>query len=122
MAELSEELVHKGTPGIAGFLVLFKRFAGQAYGEMWNLLLLAATIALTSVSCERAFSALKRIKDYIRATMGQTRLTALMVIYVERKMLQDLINMKDGKLWDEFADAFTIAKVRHLDLPDPKHK
>ena len=37
-----------------------------------------------SASCELSFSSMKRIKTYIRSSMGEDRLTALAVLYIHR--------------------------------------
>ena len=39
----------------------------------------------TSCSAERSFSALRRIKTFLRSTMGQDRLSSIAVINIERK-------------------------------------
>ena len=42
------------------------------------------TIPATSCSAERSFSALRRLKTYIRSTMGQDRLSHLALLSIER--------------------------------------
>ena len=44
-----------------------------------------ASIPVTSCSAERSFSGLRRIKNYLRNTMGQTRLSSLALLNIERK-------------------------------------
>ncbi|CAH2327721.1 zinc finger MYM-type 1-like [Pelobates cultripes] len=48
------------------------------------------TLSFTQVSCERAFSKLKLIKTRLRATMGQELLDALMLMSVERDLLEQV--------------------------------
>ncbi len=48
----------------------------------------------TNSSSERSFSAMRRIKTYLRSTMLQERLNSLMVIHVHKE-LTDNLNMKD---------------------------
>lgn len=43
-----------------------------------------ATIPATSCSAERSFSCLRRLKTYLRSTMGQDRLSALGLLCIER--------------------------------------
>ena len=45
------------------------------------------TIVVTTAHCERSFSALKRIKTYLRASMGEERLQNLSIL---PKRLQNL--------------------------------
>lgn len=55
------------------------------------------TISTTTASCERSFSCLKRLKTYLRTTMGQERLSNLGTLQIEKKRI---INM------EEFIDEF----------------
>ena len=43
-----------------------------------------ATIPATSCSAERSFSGLRRVKTYLRSTMGQERLSSISLLCVER--------------------------------------
>ena len=45
----------------------------HGFPEVYHLIKVAMTIPVTSASAERYFSVLKRIKTYLRATMGQER-------------------------------------------------
>ena len=45
----------------------------------------------TNATSERSFSALCRVKSYLRSTMGQQRLNNLMVLHVHK----DLLNLVD---------------------------
>ena len=50
---------------------------------------------MTSVEAERTFSTLKRIKTYLRNTMGQSRLNSLSVISIGRDLLKNFTNFKE---------------------------
>lgn len=67
------------------------------------------TIAVSIASCERSFSKLKLILSYLRASMGQDRLTDLALLSVEREMLET-IN------FDAIIDKFAAAKARKINL------
>ena len=41
-------------------------------------------VPVTSCTAERSFSALRRLKTYIRSTMGQERLSHLAILSIER--------------------------------------
>lgn len=43
------------------------------------------TIPTSSVSCERSFSCLKKLKNYLRTTIGQERLSNMAILYIERE-------------------------------------
>ena len=58
----------------------------DAFPELLRLLRISMTIAISTASCERSFSSLKRIKSYLRSTMGEQRLTDLAIISIEREL------------------------------------
>ncbi|XP_046862771.1 zinc finger MYM-type protein 1-like [Xenia sp. Carnegie-2017] len=60
------------------------------FPEVYRLCQLILTMPSTSSSAERSFSALKRIKTYLRSTQGQERLSALATISIEKEMLVSL--------------------------------
>ncbi len=66
--------------------------------EFLNQIIILAKLILvmlaTNSSSERSFSAMRRIKTYLRSTMLQERLNSLMVIHVHKE-LTDNLNMKD---------------------------
>ena len=47
----------------------------------------------TNAKTERSFSALRRVKSYLRSTMSQQRLNNLMLLHVHKGITD--INMKD---------------------------
>ena len=58
----------------------------DAFPSIIRLLILAMTFPVTSASAERSFSALKRIKSYLRSTMHQDRLCHLAILSIERTL------------------------------------
>ncbi len=64
----------------------------------------ALTLPISSASAERSFSAMRRIKTFLRASMSDKRLSNLALLAIERdisyKLLQD-----PSKLIDEFVKA-----------------
>ena len=71
------------------------------------LLQLACTIPVTSCECERSASALRRLHNYMRATMGKERLSSLALLHIhyDRK-----INL------DSAVDIFARLHPRRLEL------
>ena len=55
--------------------------------RVYQLFLTAATSVCTN---ERSFSALKRIKNHLRSTMGRARLNGCMLIAAERNLTYDI--------------------------------
>ena len=68
------------------------------------------TIPMSSASCERSFSCLRRLKTYIRSSNGQERLSNLALLSIERKY-----DIDAAKVIDEF-DAGASLRGRRLQL------
>lgn len=64
------------------------------YSNLSIALRLLLTLPVSVASGERSFSALKLIKNYMRSTMGQERLTGLALTSIERDVRQSL-DMED---------------------------
>ena len=62
--------------------------------EVEKLLALVLVMPATNASSERSFSALRRIKTYLRSTTSQSRLNHLMILHVH-KSLTDQLNLID---------------------------
>ena len=58
--------------------------------EVAKLVKQMLTVPVTSCSAERSFSGLKRLKTYLRSTMGQARLNHLALLNCHRDIAQDL--------------------------------
>ena len=65
------------------------------YSEVSKLLKLILFLPATNCESERAFSALKRLKIYLRSTMGQERLNHLMILHVHKSRTDKLIVIDD---------------------------
>ena len=73
---------------------------------MWDLVRIALCIPVSSASSERSFSALRRLKTYLRSTMG--RLSNLAMVHIE----QEIANKVD---YSDIIDIFA-SKERRMDL------
>ena len=62
-------------------LLLELRSLRSAFPTLIRLLQIALTVVVTTAHCERSFSALKRIKTYLRSTMTEQRLVDLDEIF-----------------------------------------
>ena len=60
-----------------------------SFTEIAKLLNILIAIPMCSTEAERTFSALKRIKTYLRNTMGQSRLNSLSVLSIGRDLVAD---------------------------------
>ncbi len=71
-----------------------------AFPTLVKLLQIALTMVVSTASCERSFSALKRIKTYLRSTMTERRLIDLAMLSIERSLSQ---NISLDEVIDKFA-------------------
>ena len=71
-------------------LMNISSFGKTMFSEVNKLLHLYLTIPMTSSTAERSFSALRRIKDYLRSTMTQACLNHLMVMHVHKDRTDNL--------------------------------
>jgi len=67
------------------------------------------TLPLTVASCERSFSKLKIIKNYLRSTLGQERLTNLGILSIE-------LETSNSISYDDIINDFAAKKARKIKL------
>lgn len=70
----------------------------ELFPNMYTLFTIFAVIPVSTASVERSFSKLKLLKNYLRNTMGETRLTGLALMSVHRDIVigmsnEDIVNM-----------------------------
>ncbi|CAI6375188.1 unnamed protein product [Macrosiphum euphorbiae] len=66
----------------------------ETFPNVYKLLNLALSIPITSASCGRSFSTMRRINTYIRSTMSHDRFSSLAIINIERD-ISNSINSDD---------------------------
>jgi hypothetical protein len=86
MLELSEMLSRKGITGV--------------YPNIAVVLRMALAMPATNCSGERSFSAMKRVKDYTRAAVGQERFNALSLLAIEHTLVEQV---ETGAIIERFA-------------------
>ena len=47
---------------------------------------IAATLPVTSCECERSISTMRRLNNYMRCTMGESRLSSLAIMHIKYDM------------------------------------
>lgn len=62
----------------------------MSFNELYKLAVIAVTIPPSSAGCERSFSSLRQIKSYLRNNMGNTRLSNLAVLAIEKSLAKSL--------------------------------
>ena len=70
----------------------------RLFPNISTLLRILSTIPVTSCEAERSFSALRRIKPFLRTTMAEDRLNGLTLLHIHRNIS---INVDDAV--DQFA-------------------
>ena len=88
--------------GIVSYLKTLSLAARSIYSEIVTLVELILVMPATNATSERSFSALRRIKSYLRTTMSQQRLNNLMVLFIHRDSLDEM-NLEE--VADEFISA-----------------
>ena len=77
--------------------------------NLHNIFLVLLTMPVSSAYAERSFSSLKRLKTYLRSTMGADRLTALGLMHIHQETPVDfdvVLDVYDGKGHRRIAMAF----------------
>ena len=64
--------------------------ARSLLSEVVKLVSLVLVMPATNATSERSFSALRRVKTYLRGSMKQSRLNHLMVLHVHRELTDNL--------------------------------
>lgn len=79
----------------------------DVFFELFRLCKIAVALPVSSASCERSFSTLKLVKNYLRSTMNEERLSSLGVLSIEstRSKALDL---------DAFVDCFARSHNRRI--------
>ncbi|XP_025409156.1 uncharacterized protein LOC112682689 [Sipha flava] len=60
----------------------------STFTNVYKMLQVALTIPVSSATCERSFSSMRRLKNWLRASMEQQRFTDLSILNIER----DIVN------------------------------
>lgn len=84
-----------------------KKCKKNFFPTVYTLLTILVTLPVTSVEAERSFSTMRRVKNYLRNSMSQERLTGLCLLNIHRDI--DIS-------FDEIANKFVRQKNRRLDI------
>lgn len=78
-----------------------------AFSETYKLTLISITIPVSSAACERSFSCLRRLKNYLRNTMTNEKLSTLAIINIEKQIAKNIS-------LEEVVDVFAKKHPRRL--------
>ena len=62
----------------------------EVLSELYKFLKIVMTIPVSTATAERSFSSLKRLKTYLRSTMGQQRLNSVSILHVHKEATKAL--------------------------------
>lgn len=79
------------------------------FPNIYEALKIAATIPVTTCTCERSISALRRLKTYLRNTMSEDRMNSLALMHAHRDIIIDA---------EKVIDRFAIRHPRRMKLLD----
>jgi hypothetical protein len=81
----------------------------DVYPNIEIALRLYLTLPVTVASCERSFSKLKLVKNYLRSSMGQETLSGLAIMSIE-------FGIADSLKYDDVIDEFAASKSRKVHI------
>lgn len=97
---------------LALYETLHKYNFQEPFSETLDLLNILITTPMTTAEAERCFSTLKRIKNFLRNTMGQERLNALAMLAMERELVKKMPDFNERAI-----DHFAALKERRSKIP-----
>lgn len=77
---------------------VYRRCDKNFFPNIHSILTVFMTVPVSSCCCERSFSALRRLKTWLRSTTGQDRLTGLALLHVHRDKSISPLNIL--RRWD----------------------
>ena len=79
------------------------------FPNIHTLLRIFCTMAVTSSECERSISGLRRLKTFLRTSMGEERMNGLLLLHIHRNMKIDI---------EEIVTEFARRNPRRMKLLD----
>lgn len=70
--------------------ILTENILKNVYPNLYRLMCIAFTLPSNSATCERTFSTMRRISNWLRSTINQERLSDLMVLFSESDIVKNL--------------------------------
>lgn len=64
----------------------------QVFPNFYKMLQLALTLPISSATCERSFSAMRKIKPWLRTSIQQKKFNELSILYIEKDKTKALNN------------------------------
>lgn len=102
---------HQVSGAVQLLQVLLSNNLEETFSESVTPLRLLVTIPMTTSEHESCYSTLKRIKSFLRSTMGQERLSALAMLSTEKNMISSIANFNEKVI-----DIFANRRERRMDF------
>ena len=80
--------------GIVTFLQSLNSVESELYTEVIKLTKIILVMPATNATSERSFSALRRLKTWLRSTMNQARLNWCMILHIHQEFQTDLLDIQ----------------------------
>ena len=94
----------RGKTGSEVLALIVEKDTLKFFPELLKVLKIFATLPVTSCEAERSFSTLKRLKTFIRSTMGEERLNSLAVLNIHREICNLVMEKDTDKLVNKFSE------------------
>jgi len=94
---------------VADLLLIDYHALSSTFSDVCTVYILLLTLPVTVATCERSFSKLKLIKNFLRSTMSQERLSYLAVLSIEKHRAKQLDT-------SSIVDTFAQENARKLKL------
>ena len=88
--------------GLSATCCMHENDVFDIFAEFSKVVHILAVIPATSCLAERSFSALRRLKTCLRSTMGQQRVSNIVVINMERAYANSVVNNDMDRIIDTF--------------------
>ena len=86
--------------GVVSLDHLRKTVTKEGYPNLYKMLQLALTLPIGSATTERSFSAMRRIRNWLRSTMGAKRFSSLSILNIEDDLTAKLSPEKIVDIYD----------------------
>jgi hypothetical protein len=85
---VAKNYLKRQTDTVLDILSVYRKLDNTMFPSLSKTLQIALTIPISSCSCERSFSALRRLRTFLRGTMTNDRLDQLSILSIERAQFQ----------------------------------
>lgn len=76
--------------GVPSYLTIKENMSKDTFPNLFKMIQLAITLPVSSATCERSFSAMRRINNYLRSTMSQERFSNMAILNIEKDIIVDI--------------------------------